>query len=28
MKSDCLITIQNVYNPLTEMLEKSKDWKR
>lgn len=25
MKSDCLITIQNVYNPLTQMLEKSKD---
>lgn len=25
MKSDCLITIQNVYNPLTKMLEKSKD---
>lgn len=25
MKGDCLITIQNVYNPLTEMLEKSKD---
>lgn len=25
MKSDCLITIQNAYNPLTKMLEKSKD---
>ncbi len=25
MKSDCLITIQNVYNPLTKMLEKTKD---
>lgn len=25
MKSDCLITIQNVYNPLTKMLEKSRD---
>lgn len=25
MKSDCLITIQQVYNPLTKMLEKSKD---
>lgn len=25
MKSDCLITIQQVYNPLTKMLQKSKD---
>lgn len=25
MKSDCLITIQQVYNPLTKMLEKSRD---
>ena len=25
MKSDCLITIQNVFNPLTRMLEKSRD---
>lgn len=25
MKSDCLITIQQVYNPLTQMLEKSRD---
>lgn len=25
MKSDCLITIQNVYNPFSKMFEKSKD---
>lgn len=25
MKSDCLITIQQVYNPLTKMFEKSRD---
>jgi len=25
MKSDCLISIQQVYNPLTAMFEKSKD---
>lgn len=25
MKSDCLITIQNVYNPFSKMLEKSRD---
>lgn len=25
MKKDCLITCQTVYNPLTKMLQKSKD---
>ena len=25
MKSDCLITIQNVYNPFSKMFEKSRD---
>lgn len=25
MMSDCLITIQNVYNPFSKMFEKSKD---
>jgi hypothetical protein len=25
MKSDCLITIQNVYNPFLKMFEKSRD---
>lgn len=25
MKSDCLITIQQVYNPFSKMFEKSKD---